>query len=116
MHEIGMLYETAKIAVQYAEQNQIDSIKGITMEVGEGSGVFPEIFTEYFPYVAAQYPQLKDAEMHIRIVPSEGLCTDCHCLYNIMKQKGICPRCHSRKKKVLSGRKVRIQDIEFESA
>lgn len=113
MHEIGMLYQTAETAVSFADENNIARVRTITLEVGECAGVFPEIFTNYFPYVAEQYPKLKDARIQIKMVPSECLCTECHSLYNVLKNEGECPRCHSHNKKVLGGTEVKLLNIGY---
>lgn len=113
MHEIGMLYQTAKMATEFAEKNHVEEIKYIALEIGELAGVLPEIFTEYFPYVAGQYPKLKNAELRLHKIPAEGLCDECHCMYNVMQQEGECPNCHSRSKTILSGRDVKLLRIEY---
>lgn len=113
MHEIGMLYQTAKLVTEYADKKQIDEVKNISLEIGELAGVLPEIFTDYFAYVAEQFPKLKNAKLQIKMVPSEALCTQCQCLYNILRNEGICPRCHSTMKTVLGGTDVQLQNIGY---
>lgn len=113
MHEIGMLYQAAETVTKFAEENGIDTVREITIEIGEISGVLPDIFTEYFGYVMGQYPRLADARLKMHKVTGEGLCTDCNCLYNIMKNDGICPRCHSTSKKILGGTQINIESIGY---
>lgn len=62
MHEIGMLRQTAELATRFAEENGIDAVKNITIEIGELSGALPEVFTEYFPFIAEQYPRVRGGE------------------------------------------------------
>lgn len=45
--------------------------------------------------------QIDKSKKFIRVVLGEGLCSDCRCLYNIMRCEGKCPRCVSSIKKVL---------------
>lgn len=113
MHEIGMLYQTAKMATSFAEKNNVDEVKYIAVEIGELSGVLPEIFTEYFPYVAEQYPKIRNAELKLHKVSGEGLCDECHCMYNVMRHKGTCPNCNSQSKTILSGRDVKLLQIGY---
>lgn len=113
MHEIGMLYQMAKIATEYADKNNVEEVKYIAVELGELAGVLPEIFTDYFPYVASQYPKLKNAELKVHEVSGEGLCDECHCMYNVMKYEGECPNCHSHSKTILSGREVKLLHIGY---
>lgn len=113
MHEIGMLYQTAETATLYADENHIDEVKVISIEIGELSGAFPAVFTDYFPFVAEQYPKLKNAKLQIHEVAGEGLCNECHCLYNVMQNEGICPNCHSFSKTILSGRDIKLLSIGY---
>ena len=113
MHEIGMLRQTAELATRFAEENGIDAVKNITIEIGELSGALPEVFMEYFSFIAEQYPRVRGAELTLRTVPGEGLCLDCHCLYDIMQREGVCPRCGSREKKVLGGTDVQVLSIGY---
>ena len=111
MHEIGMLHQTAKIADEYAVRNGFSEVGTIFIDVGELSGALPDVFTEYFNYVAKGYPRLKNTRLEIRTIAGEGLCSECKCLYNIMRCEGICPRCSSRNKKILGGQEVRLRSI-----
>lgn len=113
MHEIGMLYQTAETVTKFAERHEVDKVKEITIEVGELSGVLPEIFTEYFGYVMEQYPRLVEAKLKLHMVAGEGLCTECDCLFNVMKNDGICPRCRSMSKKILGGTQINIESIGY---
>lgn len=111
MHEIGMLYSAAQTASQYAQKNGLEEVHVISLELGELSGVLPNVFTEYFDYVKAHFPLLKNAELELEIVPGEALCDECGTLYNVMKNEGKCPNCSSTAKKILSGRNVRLMSI-----
>lgn len=113
MHEMGMMYQLAEIATNFADENDIDEIKQVNVEVGELAGVFPEIFTDFFPYVAEQYPKLRHAKLKLRPAPGEGLCENCHSIYNVMKYEGECPRCHSHVKKILGGRDVKLLSLGY---
>ncbi len=113
MHEIGMLYQIAETSTKFAEDNDIKEVKGINVEVGELSGVLPDIFTEYFDYVAGQYPRIHNAKLHLDMIRAEGLCCDCNCLYDVSKQEGICPRCGSREKKMLGGTDIRLRSLAY---
>ncbi len=113
MHEISMIHQMAQSAEDYAEQNGIEEVKFLNMEIGELAGVYPEIFIDYFPIIAEEYPALKNAKLKIRPSPGEGLCLDCHSMYNVMKYEGECPRCHSHMKKILGGREVKLISIGY---
>ena len=113
MHEIGMLYEVAETVSRIAAEKQIEQVKFISLDVGELSGVIPELFEKSYSIVAEEFPLLKDSELKIRMVPGEGLCDECHALYNIVKNEGQCPRCQSRYKTVLGGQQIMLQNIGY---
>lgn len=106
-----MLKQTAKIADKYAKDNGLTKVESIQIEVGQLSGALPYIFYEYFNYVAKDYPCLKDAKLEIIETVGEGLCNDCHALFNIVEYEGKCPRCGSQNKKILSGTDIRLISI-----
>lgn len=113
MHEIGVLEEAVKTVVKIAEENKIEHVAYITLEIGELSGYLPVFFEKYFPIVTEDRPVVKDAKLHMQIIPGEALCTQCHTLYNVMKQEGKCPKCKSREKKILGGQEFLIKDIGY---
>ncbi len=113
MHELGMLRQAAELATRCADENGVDEVQSIAIEIGELSGALPYVFTEYFPVVAEKFPKVKNARLDLRTIPGEGLCSKCNCLYNVMKQEGVCPRCGSREKKILGGQDVRILNITY---
>ena len=43
----------------------------------------------------------------------EGLCLDCHAMYNVMQNEGMCPKCGSRNKKILGGQQFLLKEIGF---
>lgn len=111
MHEIGILYSAARTASQCAQENGLDEIHVISLELGELAGVLPNIFTEYFDYVKAQFPLMKNAVMELKTVPGEALCSECGTMYNVMQNEGKCPNCSSGAKKILSGKDIRLMSI-----
>lgn len=44
MHELGLLYETAKTVTDFAARNGISHVRSIDMEVGELTGVLSRVF------------------------------------------------------------------------
>ena len=115
MHEVTMLYQLAENTEKTAEENNISSVRTINLEVGELSGVLPDIFTEYFDYVvhSDSYPRLSKSVLNIHMVAGEGLCNDCQSLYNVMLNDGVCPVCKSRSKQVLGGTDVKLLSLEY---
>jgi len=113
MHEVGMLVEIAKTAARIAERERVERVKYVELEVGELSGVLPELFEQYYSFVTEDFPALKGSELRIHTVPGEALCSGCNALYNVMKNEGKCPRCESCYKTVLGGKDVMLQQIGY---
>ena len=82
MHEIGILVHMAKTLKSLAEENQLTEIGGITLEVGEVSGIVPEYMT------------------------------DCGKTYQTVKYGKQCPHCESYDTYLLEGNGCNIKEIE----
>ena len=111
MHELSVLAAAVDLAEETARENHVEHIAYLTLEVGELSGYLPVFFEKYFPVVVEDRPLFKGAELRIVRARGEGLCLDCHSLYNVMANEGVCPACGSRRKRVLGGRNVTLVDI-----
>jgi hydrogenase nickel incorporation protein HypA/HybF len=113
MHELGLLYETAKTVTAFAEKNDISRVEIVEMDVGELSGVLPNVFDDYYQYVAEQYPVLKDSKLKLHMIPGEASCNDCKSVYNVMENQGRCPKCKSQNKTILGGQQIIIRQLEY---
>lgn len=111
MHEIAVLSKACDLAEQTARSHNISHISYVRLEVGELTGYLPVFFRKYYPIVTEDRPLLKDSELFIDEERGEGMCNECHTLYNVMKQKGVCPKCGSRSKTILSGTEFKLKDI-----
>lgn len=111
MHEIGALHQLVVEAEAIAKANGVRRIKEINIELGELSGMLPEFFEKYYSIVIENREILKDSELKIHMIPGEGLCRNCNTLYNVSHNQGVCPRCTSRNKKILSGMDLVLKNI-----
>ena len=114
MHEIGVLYKMLEQVEEVAKENHVKKVKSIEIELGELSGMLPIFFEQYYSIVTENKPLFHESALIINEIPGEGLCLDCHTLYNIMKNEGKCPKCKSRNKKVLGGRDFVVKNIMVE--
>lgn len=101
-------------AEQAAAANHAKKIKEINIELGELSGMLPEFFEKYYDIVIERHELLHGSKLNIRLIPGEGLCCDCHTLYNVFANEGACPKCGSRSKTILSGRDLILKEIIVE--
>lgn len=111
MHEIGVLYETIKTVEKVAEENQIEAIAAVTLDVGELTGYLPVFFEQYYPIITEGKKLFQNSKLIVNTVKGEALCEKCGTLYNVMRQEGRCPVCHSREKKIIGGEDFLIRNI-----
>lgn len=113
MHEIGTLSRAIEEIEKVALENKIENIKVVTFQIGEASGYITKFFTDYFPIITSEKPLFKDCELKIIQTKAEAVCLNCHTLYNVMKQKGVCPRCGSREKEMIGGQEFLIKELVY---
>ncbi len=113
MHEIGLLYETAKTVTAFAKENNINHICVVSLDVGELTGVLPQVFEDYYDYVAEQYPVMVGSKLDLHIIPGEAICDDCNAQYNVMQNSGKCPKCGSQYKTILGGQGIMLRQISY---
>lgn len=111
MHEIGALHQMVVKAEKIANEHHVRRIKALNIELGELSGMLPEFFEQYYDIVTEKRDIFKGSTLNITMIPGECLCCDCHAMFNVVKNKGICPRCGSREKKILSGTDLVLKNI-----
>ena len=73
MHELGILRQIVRVVERAANQSIIQSVKFITLEVGNESGIVPYYMRKLFPVAVDSVPLLRNTELHIRIVHGNGL-------------------------------------------
>lgn len=113
MHEIGVLSEAIKVVERVAIENNVEKVKLVTLEIGELTGYLPVFFEKYFPVLTEDKPLFDGCELKLETVRGEGLCKDCHALFNVLKNEGVCPKCGSRNKTILGGQEFKVKEIGY---
>ena len=54
---------------------------------------------------------MEKSRLQIDVMPGNGLCENCGQVYNIVENKGVCPKCGSRDKEILCGREFNIKEL-----
>ncbi len=111
MHEVAVLSKAVDMGEEIAEEHHISHIRYLRLEVGELTGYLPVFFERYFPILTEDKPVYEGSELKMDIVRGEAMCSDCHSLYNVMDQKGVCPKCGSRRKTILGGQEFKVKEI-----
>ena len=112
MHEIGIVRSMCKTVLDYAKENNVQSITEIVCDIGELSLVVPKYIEELYPVVIKD-TQLQDTQLVINIIPGLAECDNCDEIFNVVENEGYCPNCGSFDKTVLSGTDFSIKEIHI---
>lgn len=112
MHEIGIVRSMCKTVLDYAKENNVQSITEIVCNIGELSLVVPKYIEELYPVVIKDTP-LQDTKLVINIIPGLAECDNCDEIFNVVENEGYCPNCGSFDKTVLSGTDFSIKEIHI---
>ena len=77
MHELGILVHMANTVKEVAEENNLTEIGGITLEIGEVSGIVPEFLTDCWEYYRKKEEIMKNSDLKIEIMPAVTYCENC---------------------------------------
>ena len=110
MHELGLVFEMAKVIEEALADENVEAVDTVVMEIGEISSVVPHYFESCFP-AARERPLLRDAKLEMNIIPVVGRCRNCGVTFPIVENKGYCPDCGSFDKELLSGREFNIKEV-----
>ncbi len=110
MHELAITQNIVDIALKSAPQRQV---KGITIVLGELSGIVEDSVRFCFEVVAADTPA-KGALLTFRKVPAILRCTKCGSEFTLDDEDWACPQCGNTGGEVAQGRECYIECIEVE--
>ena len=111
MHEIGIVRSLCRTVTDCAEKNQVTEIAEIVCSCGELSLVIPKYVDDIYPVVVEEYPMLKNTKLTLETVPGLAECDDCDEIFNVVENRGYCPKCGSFEKQILSGQEFTIKEI-----
>ena len=101
MHEIGVVRQMCKTVMEFAAENQIQSVSEIVVEIGELSLIIPKYVEDVYPLVVEDTPGLAE-------------CDECDEIFNVVEHKGYCPNCGSFEKTVLTGKDFNIKEVHIQ--
>lgn len=110
MHELGLVFEMARVIEESLKDEDVTAVDTVVMEIGEVSSVVPHYFESCFP-AARERPLFRDAKLEMEIIPAIGRCKKCGKEFSIVPTKGYCPQCGSFDKDLLSGREFNIREV-----
>ena len=76
MHEIGVVRQMCRTVMDFAAENNIQSISEIVVEIGELSLIIPKYVEDVYPLVT-EGTMLSDTKLIMETVPGLAECDDC---------------------------------------
>lgn len=112
MHEIGIMTEALRMAVEAAEVAGARRISRVSLRVGALSGAVPEALT--FAWEVVRRGTLAEtADLAIETVPIAGWCATCQAEFEATDFFSECPRCHNVTGELRRGRELELTFIEL---
>lgn len=112
MHELGIVFYILDDVSEVAQQNGATKVTSVTLELGEVSGVVPELLQDAWKWAAVRKELTAGAELVCENVVARTLCDDCNQEYSTIEHGRICPNCGSENTHLLCGNEVMIKEIE----
>lgn len=112
MHELGVVFYVIRDVKEVAQQNNVSSIRSVTLEIGEVSGVIHEYLIDCWNWAKKREKVTENAELKIEQLDAVSFCEDCKQEYPTVEFAKICPHCQSENTYLLRGNEFTIKEIE----
>ena len=116
MHELGIVFYIIDDVTRIARDAGATRVSRVTLEVGEVSGVVPELLDSAWTWACAREDAMRGCELACVTTPAESVCEDCGATYGTVEHGRTCPVCGSPHTHLLRGRDVMIRDIAVPDA
>ncbi len=113
MHEFSIIENLIPQVEDFLIKGNYRRAHKIFLDVGELSGVIPDALT--FAYeICAKGTLLEGSELRIRVIPVTASCEACFLKFEVHNYSFFCPQCQSRELKLLTGKELKVGEIEVE--
>ena len=112
MHEVGIMEEAVRMAVETAKSSGANRVVGLRLRVGTLSGAVPEAMRFAFDVVCGD-TIAKDARLEIESVPAACWCPTCQAEFECADFLNECPHCHTLSGELRHGRELEIVSVEM---
>lgn len=112
MHELGIAMHIMDTVEEIAVENQVSHISGITLEIGEVSGILFDYLTSVWKWASDKKELFKDSELRFEIIAAYTYCHRCRKTYSTISYGRICPHCGSPETELMSGNGLSIKEME----
>lgn len=114
MHELGVVFSMVEVLEETAEEHGLSSIRKVTVDLGEVSGVVTDFFQDAWEWASTRSDLLRGAELEVCTVAAVTVCNACGRTYGTVEHGRICPHCGSPDTELLRGRELEIRSVEGE--
>jgi hydrogenase nickel incorporation protein HypA/HybF len=111
MHEVGLMQETLRIALDHAKKVGAHRIHSITLRVGRLSGAELEPLRLAFEVVAGA-TMAEQASLRLQEVPVQAWCSGCTSTFQPSDYIFRCPKCGRLSSDVRQGREFELLALE----
>ena len=112
MHEVAIMEEAVRMAVETAKMSGSSRVLALHLRVGNLSGVVPEALQFAFD-VVCRGTLAEGATLVVESVPAAGWCPDCQAEYACDHFFSECPRCQKFNGQLQRGRELEISSVEI---
>ena len=111
MHELSLVMHLLDVVAEHARSSDFLRVTSLKVEVGELACVEADAFRLCFE-AASTGTVGEGAELHLEEVPARGRCEACGAEFGMQGLGQPCPACDSSRVEVLSGRELRLRELE----
>lgn len=112
MHELGIVFHIIRGVEQVGRENRVHRVSGVTLQLGEVSGVVEHYLQDCWRWAADRSELLKGAQLRVETIPARTLCERCGEIYPTVAHGKTCPACGSKQTHLLQGSEMLIKEIE----
>lgn len=113
MHELSIAQTILSIAEKAAPKDTSAVITGVTLQIGELSGVEVDAL-QFALSIIKKDTVLHKADLIIEIINGEAECAQCHTKFALASYGSCCPQCSSYSMKILKGKELRVLNLVVE--
>lgn len=113
MHEVSIMAEAVRIAVETAKSAGANRVTALRLRVGRLSGAVPAAM-EFAWDVVRRDTVAADARLEIESVAAVCWCAACQTEFECADYLDECPQCHGLSGDLRRGRELEIASVEME--
>ncbi len=113
MHEFSLAIEVINLAEREAGKNMARSVREITIEVGDMSGVEADAFESALELLVKD-SILDKARVKIIRTPGNGICNACDFEFEMNQRMATCPKCNCFPSVISGGQEFRVVEMVVE--